>query len=338
MDLSWLHHFKNNANVCYLVNIQSNTAVVPNNKDLYILGWFFEPFDDKWFLDIYYKNPCAEFVILTDLYSNDFVNLDRVNVYCLYHYSTWFNAIKQMNSCPAKKPLSKRLYKISALSSRLSEFKFFITAKLLDKDDDSTFFTWNRGFKSRNVDDFIFEYSGHTYLNKLIDKHAKTLQSSSINPQKWSNSPLENCFFGHTAYNEAIINCLNESQSLSFTPEFGLLPVPYMTEKTWKPLFAGNAVLFSSHALAKKRLEEFGFQFQYPWAQNFDSEVTDMNRYNTILNHIDWILSLDKTTLAHMCQDSVDHNIELSWSDCLDKQIYHHNQHVMQQIQEHLIS
>lgn len=320
-----------------MINIQSGPeVVVPDQRDLYILGWFFEPFDGKWFMDVYHRNPQAQFVILTDMYTNALGQLARVQIFRLCHYTTWFQALRQMNPGPVPTKLHQRHYKLSALSSRLAEFKFFITAKLLDKSDPSALFTWNRGFDFRSIDTFVFDHTNYKYLDVLIDKHKDTLRHSSINAQQWNNSPLENCFFGHDAYTSTIINCVNETQSLSLTPEFGLLPLPYLTEKTWKPLFAGNAVLFSSQAFTKTRLESFGFVFDYPWAQNFDEEVHDMHRYNTVLNHIDWIMSLDKGTLVAMCQHSIEHNIELAWSDRLDAAIRVHNDSIMHALQQHL--
>lgn len=337
IDLSWLHIFKHRQEVYYLINIKSDpTVLVPNGRDLYIFAWFFETFDDNWFMEIYHKNPQADFIVLTSMYPNGLSDLNRVKIFNLNHHVTWFQAIRQMNKGPSKAPLSTRKYKISSLSSRLSEFKFFITAKLLDRQDSDIMVTWNRGFEIRNVDDFIFNSSNYRYIDELITKFQGTLRSQKVNSQQWNNSPLDNCFFEHDAYQSTIVNCINETQSLSFTPEFGVLPLPYLTEKTWKPLFSGNALLFSTQAFAKKQLESFGFKFDYPWAHNFDEETHDLHRYNTVLAHIDWILSLDKETLAYLCRDSIEHNLELAWSRRLDQQIYQHNEQVMQQLKHHL--
>jgi len=337
IDLSCLHKFDNNNSVYYLINIKTSTDLqIPDGKDLYIFSWFFEPFVDQWFLDIYNRNPQAEFVILTDLQKNNFSMLPRVIVFTLYHYATWIKAIRQTNSGPITKPLQQRKYKISALSSRLSEFKFYVTCKLLDHCREDVFVSWNRGFDVRSEDSFIFESTGYTHMDRLLNNYKELLKNNKINPDTWENNPLNNCCYDHVAYEESIINCINETQNISRTPEFGTLPGPYITEKTWKPLFSGNAVLFSGQARIKKTLEDFGFRFDYPWAQNCDDEFNDSQRCETLLNHIDWVLSLDSDTLCSMCSDSVQHNIDLAWSGRVESTISDYNQSSIEKIKKHL--
>lgn len=338
IDLSWLHSFDNDDSIFYLINIKCADIEVPDGKDLYIFSWFFETFVDQWFLSIYNRNPQAEFVIITDLCPNGLHDLPRVSTFKVYHHSTWMRAIKQVNDGPAIKSLKDRKYKISALSSRLSEFKFYITAKLLDKQDAATLYSWNRGFEVRDKDSFIFELSNYQNADRILKKHREILKNQTINADDWLNNPLNNCRFDHAAYQDSLINCINETQNISKTPEFGTLPVPYLTEKTWKPLFAGNALLLSGQASIKKTLEGFGFRLDYPWAQNCDDDFYDMQRCETLLNHIDWILSLDSETLVSLCHDSVQHNIELAWSGKVECFFDEYNQESIQLLKEHLSS
>lgn len=339
IDLSWLHSLDNDKSIYYLINIKCDPDTkVPDGRDLYIFSWFFEPFADQWFLEIYNRNPQAEFVVLTDLLENSFSKLSRVRVFNLFHYSTWIEAIKQVNPDPVCKPLSQRKYKLSALSSRLSEFKFYITCKLLEQNREDIFVSWNRGFDIRSQDNFIFEPTGYSHMDRLLKKYKEILRENEINPDTWENNPLNNCRFDHVGYQDSIINCINETQNISQTPEFGILPGPYISEKTWKPLFAGNAVIFSSQANLKNVLEGLGFQFEYPWAQNFDDEFCDTQRCEILLSHIDWIVSLDPTTLCSMCYDSVQHNLELAWSGKIESMLNERNQNSVARIKKYLTS
>jgi hypothetical protein len=336
LDLSWLKTQKNE--IFCLMNIASqlNTCpVIPNGKDLYVFSWLFEPFNDIWFLNIYNQNPQAEFIILSDFEPNSFEQLERVNFFQVNHHSTWINAMCYKNTRPINTNLSNRKYKLSSLSSRLNEFKFFITAKLYNKKNPQTLYTWNRGFEIRNDDDFVFTHKNYSHADSLLI-HSEFLKNNKINSELFKNTPLDNSCFNHAAYLDTVINSINETQSLSSTPEFGKLPTPYITEKTWKPLFAGNAILFTGQAGLKTRLESWGFIFDYVWAQDYDDSFNDNQRLEVILTQINWILEIPLGDLARLSQSSVDHNLELAWSGNLTKNFKYQNENTIGLLQKHL--
>ena len=114
------------------------------------------------------------------------------------------------------------------------------------------------------------------------------------------------------------------------------MPTPYISEKTWKPLFAGNAVLFAGQTQTKQRLEKFGFQFDYPWAGIYDKESNDNHRLSIILNNIDWILSLSHQDLTDLCYESVMHNVELAWSIQVENLIGENNNQSIGSLKQYL--
>jgi hypothetical protein len=168
------------------------------------------------------------------------------------------------------------------------------------------------------------------------EKWIDFLKNNSINAENFKNNPLDGCYFAHPAYNNTVINSVNETMSLSQTPEFGKLPTPYITEKTWKPLFAGNAILFTGQAGLKKQLESWGFVFDYVWAQDYDDSFNDNQRLEVILSQINWILEIPVTDLAEMAQSSVEHNLELAWSGNLERQFSQHNLQTLQEIKDYV--
>lgn len=331
-DFSWLK--KHNKNTYCLMNIASQQPccpTVPDGKEMYILSWFFEPFGDLWFLDLYKRNPQAQFVVITDAQPNGFSNLERVKVFQIIHHATWFQAIHIKNNPPTQVDLSKRKYKLSSLSSRLNEFKFYVTAKLHSMQSAHALYTWNRGFDIRNQDGFVFEPHGLYHADKLLE-YKEFLKNNSVNAEHFDNNPLSGSCFNHPAYFDTVINSINETQSLSQTPEFGKLPTPYITEKTWKPLFGGNAILFTGQAGLKKQLESWGFVFDYVWARDYDGAFNDNQRLEVILSQINWILETPIPDLARMAQPSVDHNLELAWSGKLEQHFRTHNLGVMEEL------
>lgn len=322
LDLSWLKKYITSDVYC-LMNIGyhvDNCPTVPNGKDLYIFSWFFELFNDYWFLKIYNANPQAQFIILTDMNPNDFMHLPRVKVFKFDHKTTWLAATKQQNVRPTDTDLKNRRYKLSSLVARVSEFKYYITAKLLDINSTDAWISWNLRYPIRESDSYLFEPSGFYHADLLL-KHAEFLKTNTINYEKFDPAPLAVSSFNHPAYTDSIINSVNETQNISRTPEFGNLPTPFITEKTWKPLFAGNALLFSGQAGLKQALEAYGLKFDYVWAANYDGDFNDRQRLETILCNIDWIMNTPGALLAEMAEESVQHNLDLVWSDQIEKQI-----------------
>lgn len=337
LDLSFLNLLDDD---CYcIVNISSqleSCPKIPNGKNLYVLGWFFEPFHSQWFLDIYENNPQAQFIILSDMEPNGFLDLARVKYFQLFHHTSWINAIRLQNAGPCKTPLAQRKYKLSSLSSRLNEYRFFITAKLHSKKSPEVFYSWNRGFEIRTVDDFVFEYRDCQQADELLKEYKSFLKDTKINPEEFDNNPLSNCVFDHTAYCDTLISSINETQSLSGDPEFLKYPTPHFSEKTWKPLFAGNALLFSGQCGLKNRLEGWGFKFDYVWADGYDNSFNDNQRLESILTNINWILEIPILDLANMAQHSVEHNVELAWSGKLEDMFKTHNDNKLEEIKQYL--
>jgi hypothetical protein len=334
LDLSFLNRLPDSAYL--LINCFIDQApTVPNGRDLYIFSWLFEPFIDTWFLGVYQQNPQAEFIIITDLDPNDLVKLPRVKYFYCNPHTTWITAIRQQNPGPIQSPLRERRYKISSLSSRLSEYKFFITAKLLDSSSVDVLYSWNRGFEIRNIDNWVFKPSGYFQLDELL-KHSEYLRDNKVNAEDFTNNPLSNSGFQHPAYTNSIINSINETQNISETPDFGVLPTACITEKTWKPLFAGNALLFAGQAAIKKKLERWGFKFDYPWAQGYDGNYRDNQRLEIILNNVNWILELSHDTLAELSQYNVNVNTELAWSGRLETLFKQENDECCNKLMQHL--
>ncbi len=336
IDLSWLK--ENKKNTFCLLNIASQLdtcPAVPAGRDLYVLSWFFEPFNQMWFREVYFKNPQAQFIVISDMDPNDICNYDRVKFFQLIHHSTWINAVRSKNTRSSVTELSKRNYKLSSLSSRLNEFKFFITAKLYKHNNPETLLSWNRGFDIGSKDRYVFDTHGMVHSDELL-QFKDFLISNKINSQDFENNPRANSSFNHPAYLDSVINSVNETQCQSRSPDFGNLPTPYITEKTWKPLFAGNALLFTGQAGLKNKLESWGFKFDYPWAMNYDESFYDYQRLEIILSQINWILAVPISELINMSRDSVEHNIELAWSGRLETLFRHHNDKVIEELKQYL--
>jgi hypothetical protein len=308
--------------------LHSKNQTIPDGFDRYILGFWFEVFEERDFQALYQRNPNAEFIILTDLNADAFSHHTRCRVINFYHYR-WF--IENIEIPPID--WTTKSYKLSSLSNRINEFRYFVTAKLLDAQQ--VYFTWNRHDVGANID-YILQPAGSTKRDSLLATHKHRLEQK-INVEVFDNNPLANTKMSqHPAYRNSFINCMNESKDVSWTPEFGFCPAPYLTEKTWKPIFFGNAVIFTGQSGTKKHLEKIGFSFEYPWSNAYDDVTGDLTRLEMILDTIDHVLSLDSSQILMSIRDSVEHNQNFVKAGRFQSWIDEQNAHALAKLEEYL--
>lgn len=299
-----------NLNVC----VNSLGMKIPDGYSRYILGFWFEVFDENVFLNLYKSNPQAEFIILTDLHGNDLKNLDRCQVVRLLHWK-WFlkQGFRANSSCTKK-------YKISSLSNKVNQYRFFITAKLLQSK--LTYVTWHANYDPSLNFDYMLKLVGGTPNKDGLLVHADKLKFP-INQETFQNDPGLSLSTSntHPAYAESLINSINETKDVSWHPEFGILPGPYLTEKTWKPLIFGNALLFAGQVGIKTALEDAGFKFDYPWDNAYSNMPGDLDRLETLLNTIDQILTMSVDDIEVGISESIKYNQDLILSKKIDKYV-----------------
>jgi len=289
---------------CSFNIFSKNNYIAPDGFDRYILGFWFEVFDDVAFLKLYNDNPQAEFIILSDMLPNDLTKLSRCKYLQLFHWNWFLNQYKTQSNTQQKK------YKISSLSNRVNEYKFFITAALLNQPD--VYLTWNAEYcKHISYYDYIFSSTGYPKRDNLLI-YAEKLRNP-VNKESFVNDPEVHFLtsWSHPAYTDSLVNFINETKDNSWQPEFGLIPGPYLTEKTWKPLFLGNALVFSGQHNIKSVLEEAGFNFNYPWQDNYSHLPGDLERLDCLLELIDTILALPAEEIQSGIENSISHNQNL---------------------------
>ena len=284
-----------NLNIC----INGLGKTIPNGYNRYILGFWFEVFDEDTFMQVYNNNPQAEFIILTDLAANDLSKFSRCSVVNLYHWKWFLMQYRETVMLPRK-------YKISSLSNRVTEFRAFVTLKLLNCAD--ALVTWNAHFIDGVNVDYIFSPTGRQKRDSFL-KNIEQLRYA-INAEQFKNDPEQaiKSSAAHPAYSESLVNSINETKDISWSPDIGILPGPYMTEKTWKPLMNGNALLFTGQFNTCKTLTDLGFVFDYPWSNTYDDLPGDLDRLELIFDTIDQILGMTHLSIERGIKHSVDYN------------------------------
>lgn len=289
-----------NLNVC----TARGQTIAPNGYDRYILGYWSEVFNEQIFLSLYNNNPQAEFIILTDMMFNDLLQLNRCKCVSLYHWK-WFLKQNIPDITHTKK------YKLSSLSNRVNQYKFFITAKLLEIKHPEVYFTWNATYHKNQCYDYIFQPAGWPIRDQLLAYSEKL--KTPINQEIFVNDPEVTLTQStlHPAYANSLVNLINETKDNCWDSNFGTLPGPYITEKTWKPLILGNALVFVGQFNIKKTLETIGFNFEYPWIDNYSECAGDLERLEKLLLLIDDILNMPSLDIENGIKQSILHNQEI---------------------------
>jgi hypothetical protein len=300
-----------NRNIYFNLNVCVNGLkykILPSGYDLYVLGFWSEVFDEEWFCQCYQHLLSAKFLILSDWYPNDLLKMSNVNFVRLLHWKSFLpKGIKQ--------PIDwkQRKFKISSLSGRVTEFRYFISAKLYNKPD--VLMRWNRTYELANSIDYIFSETGRSERDGLLS--VRSVFENPVNPEVFVNAPgmtLRDSIY-NPAYIGSLVNAINETKDISWNECFGICPGPYITEKTWKPLINGNALIFSGQFGIKQMLEELGFEFDYPWCNEYAELAGDLDRLEKILLLIDQILNMSVTEIVDGIQKSCEHNQDLVYSN-----------------------
>lgn len=277
---------------------------LPENYNTYVLGFWHEVFDDDWFHTVYNKHKNAEFIIMGDFHPNDLEKLERVKFVRLLHWNHW---VKFSHHQPIDWNVKK--FKISSLSNYITEFRFFVTAALLDKKD--VVFSWHNQQRSFGNFDYILKKTGYPLRDKLLENKSRLQETFEIDNFNF-NDPERSIkkSIGDTAYKNSLINCMNETKDVSWTENLGYSPGPYLTEKTWKPLLNGNAFIFSGQFGVKNILEQAGFVFDYPWNSAYSDIPGDLERLEKIIETIEIIDSMNFEDIKTYIMQSCEHNIK----------------------------
>jgi hypothetical protein len=277
--------------------------------DTYIFHFGAEYVDWQWLNQFCKKFPGSRVVVIspynTALYAEPNLILIQFNFWP--HILKWYqeeNIIPEIH-------LTKKTKKISSLANRVSQFRAYVCAYLYQtwNSDDYTI-SW-RGNIGKQEDLYLFSQTGNSKIDSIIDYLKSTFFNLNISPDNFTNHPLDNLFYNWSAYTDCVINCSNESVNNSFqqtTTGSWIAPGPHFTEKTWKCLLSGTALLPVGQYKSYERLRQQGFKFDYPWDCTFDRIPGDIDRIDKILNCLDQIKDMPIEFLKSSTKESNQHN------------------------------
>ncbi len=303
-------------NVYFLINIQDINQIEPlqDHHENILISFHTENFDILTLIDFFNQYPSKNFLLLND--SDLHENFWPANV-TYVKWITWgdqiANAIKFHGI--AEKYTAKKL-KLSSLSFRKTWHRAAVTGFL------SQNFNTNEIVVSWHNQRFAYEEDLPDSIKQYTDFINNTVITNFDTFSEEDNSPIKNGKWQHIPYLDCVFNLTNESFFNSHTiidKNIIAIPTPYLTEKTWKPLLAGQALIPVGQFGTLKNLSNLGLSFDYGIDLSHDDCINDFDRMNKIFNLLETIKYSSITELENNILTATEHNLNIVKSEQFKK-------------------
>jgi hypothetical protein len=246
-----------------------------------------------------------------EVYKNKFQNKIINLPYCYYHQQ-----ISRLDRINIGHKTVK--YKIGSLTNRLTQSKCIIHAALLYHlpESDIVYSLHSENYKMKDV--HYWTSSSNEICNFYMDQ----FQTNHLGKSKTIDSINYNQFnIDLPVYTQSVFNLTQESFHYSSMMDDqikweGILPGPFLTEKTWKALLTGTAIIPVGQYRTLAWLKTQGFQFDYGDLNlDFDDDPYNLTRLEKIIQLIKTINGIKIDDLDKITHNSRLHNQEHIWSD-----------------------
>jgi len=299
----------------------------------YVLAWMSEHIDIFWTKKFALAHPNSKILALvdSDIFSTDWLP----NNVTVVRWMIWPYVVHRMiEKYGSQDYVSNPNYHITSLCNRVSQYKFYASAYLL-----------NHSLKHKAQISYhahIDKFSdidhlrvGDHLLDSLVDRyldHPPVSLDAVDSTQRRVGDVFD---WNWKAFTDSVVCLTNEGNHYSFYSDGNyefVRPGPFLTEKTFKPLLSGQALLPVGQAHTYKYLETLGFNFDYGFDKSFDQDSGDLSRIKKLFFTIDKILEMDLQDLWNSCKLSTEHNSQWIRSKDFLNQIDQLNQISLYQI------
>lgn len=283
--------------------------------------------------DIFIENKDRKFLLISDFSSFSIFNDEAKSDFwpdnvTHVHWLSWGEQLSEAVKISgiAKNPRVPSK-KISSLSNRHEFHKAAITAFLLKNQlKDDMVISWHKWKATENI--FYLEESydiDERIARYLFDE--SFLRTDKILVDKFDNSvnsPRQNINWVHSALLDCAVNITNEStfqtlgQLNDNTPV--VIPGPYITDKTIKPLLGGTAFLHVGQPFLLKKLNELGIDTNFGFPSDYDNEPFEDDRILKIYKSIEFIINSTINELYQNSYGAIVNNLH-----CIKNGIFYNN-------------
>jgi hypothetical protein len=279
-------------------------------KEIVIFSTFVEAPRNEKLVELAIAHPEVQFICLADVEFYNYPLPSNVTFFKYRHCHILLNIFLQNGGATRITPVkSKNISKkFSSRSFWNKQIRALVTACLLKYARDDSIISWhNRSWMPH-----------HDYLIDTIKQNPRykdlawDLLDNVYLIDEWYASEHEYAIYMstgslNTTYQTSLINFSNESTN------FGLYqidnvsyirPGPFLTEKTWNPLIAGN-ILFSTAApyVYQYLINDYHIPINYSIGLDFDYIQGDLDRFDAICKKIQELVDIP-------LNDLIDQNID----------------------------
>ena len=136
------------------------------------------------------------------------------------------------------------------------------------------------------------------------------------------NNDLDNTNWNYRAHVDSVFCLTNEGYHYSYSivdHQEIIHPGPPLSEKTFKPLLAGQAIIMVGQANSLSLLSKLGFDFDYGLDNSYDSELQDLQRIQMIFKVIDTVMGMSLNDLKKVTREKCAYNSHWAVSNDLKK-------------------
>ena len=231
--------------------------------------------------------------------------------------------------------------KVSSLSNRHEYHKAAITAFLLKQfSRNDMIISWHKWKATEKIFYLEEKYAVNEKIAQyLFDDNFLNIDQILIdNFNNTINSPRQNVNWMHPAFVDCAVNITNEStfQTLGSlgdgTPV--VIPGPYITDKTIKPLLGGTAFLHVGQPFLFTKLNELGISTDFGFPADYDDEPFEDERILKIYDSINFIMNSSIDELYQNSYDAIVNNLQCIRNGTFYKNCEKHNSKYINKIYE----
>lgn len=284
--------------------------------------------------DIFYENNDKQFLLITDFFSFDIKDdeaesnfwPDNVTQIPWISWGEQLSEAEKISGVAAKPRIPNK--KISSLANRHEYHKAAITAFILNNFlIEDIIISWHKGDDGKKIYYLESDYSIDENIKKYLTSE-KFLQADSIKFDNFDsslNTPKINIHWNdNNAYLNCAVNITNESTFSSLGQLNGqrsvIIPGPFITEKTLKPLLSGTAFLHVGQPFLLTKLNELGISTDFGFPDDYDNEPFEDERILKIYDSINFIMNTPLEKLYQNSYDAIVNNL-----DCIKSGTFYEN-------------
>jgi hypothetical protein len=235
-------------------------------------------------------------------------------------YLAYTDQHRRINRMPTQWPINKQIvYKVSALTSRITQSKAIVFAALVDlipRNDlmlslRHTQWTREKSHCSHIKHVHAWNRSGNIACDRFTDRFIEYFLDVTIDLPNDDRIPGS---YNNAAYQNSAVNFTQESYHYSLMCENErtyIQPGPFLTEKTWKCIVSKTAFIPVGQYLSYEWLRQMGMTFDYGELDlSFDQDPGNLTRLEKIVELCHEINRWSAQDLFAMTKDSTEHNYE----------------------------